>query len=144
MHKNYMTFLIFFCYFQVCCTHTHTHTLICILENLGYFGLQCTDSMSLSVWETGVSRMRREGLKDKEKTLTRKILLQSVKICSLKVLWNIHTFSPCCNLVHTCTHKAISKYCFCSVSTSSDYFFYKTISLYTHKTLIQIVQKYHL
>jgi len=46
------------------------------------------------VWERGVSGVRREGQIEKDKTLTRIILLKSVKIYSLKGLWDIQAHSP--------------------------------------------------
>lgn len=66
--------------------------------------------------------MRREGPKEKGKTLTRMILLACENMyseCTVK-----YPFSLSHNLVHTCAHKANSKCRFNSVSACSDFFFY--------------------
>ena len=110
-------------------THTHTHTVqyALVSESLvpsvlsfqiqGLHPYWITlirhkrekrkwDGKTGSVGERGKQRVKSEGLLEKDETLTRIILLKSVKICTLKVLWNVQAFSARYSLAHTRTDKS--------------------------------------
>lgn len=83
-------------------------------------GKRKRDGKTGSVGERGKQRVKSEGLLEKDETLTRISLLKSVKICTLKVLWNVQAFSARYSLAHAQTN-ANGKYWLCSVCTCNCY-----------------------